>query len=217
MLEGGLGPGNIGVLISRHGTGKLAIVTTIAIDHALEGRNTLHVALNESISDLRAYDDKVFEEIAESLGITNRAEVLARIERHKQIYSYRGGGFTVDRLTDTVRFLTERAEFRPEMIELQGWPDFREVESEELRKLKALAEEHRAEIWCPAHLQREDSVDESGIPDFVTHRLDLLEVVIALEPRERHVDLRFVKIHDGAPPEGIRLTFDPRTMLLRWR
>ena len=32
ILGGGLGKGNIGVLTSRHGTGKVAILTLIAID-----------------------------------------------------------------------------------------------------------------------------------------------------------------------------------------
>ena len=96
VLQGGLGPGNIGVLMSRPGTGKLAVLTTIAIDNAMDGRNTLHVALHESVSDVRAYDDEVFAEIAESLDLNDRAEILAKIERHKHIYTYRHGGFNLE-------------------------------------------------------------------------------------------------------------------------
>ena len=44
-----------------------------------------------------------------------------------------------------------------------------------------------------------------------------VSVVVALEPEERHVPLRFVKVHGRSLPEGIHLDFDPRTMLLRWR
>jgi len=217
VIQGGLGKGNIGVLTSRHGTGKVAVLTSIAVDHAMDGRNVLHVALNESISDIRAYDDEVFDEIATSLGLHDRAEVLAKVERHKQIYTYRSGGFSVDRLGETLRFLAERAEFAPQMIELQGWPEFRTLAAEDFGNLKRLAVDHECEIWCYAHSTRTDELDERGIPSFIARFENHIEVLIALEPEGRHVNLRFAKTHDQPPPDGIHLEFDPRTMLIRWR
>jgi len=216
-MKGGLGAGNIGVIISRHGTGKHAVLTSIAIDHAMDGRNTLHVALNESVTDVRAYDDEVFREIATSLGIENPTEVLADVERHKQIYTYQGGGFSVKKLGEILKFLTERAEFKTEMVELRGWPDFGTVDPEELRRLKELAVEHRCEVWCTAHTHRDDTRDERGIPKYLARHLDLIEVLISLEPEERTTRLRLLKAHDSAPPEGILLSFDPSTMLIRWQ
>ncbi len=218
VMQGGLGKGNIGVLASRHGTGKVAVLTSIAIDHAMDGKNTLHVALNESVQDIRAYDDEVFHEIAESLGLQDRTELLAKVERHKQIYTYKAGGFSVERLGDTLKFLAERAEFKPEMIELQGWPDFRTLAPVDFRNLKALAVEHECEIWCYAHTTRDDVVDQRGVPEFIARLEDDIEVLIVLEPERRHVNLNFVKIHENTEPaEGNHLRFHPRTMLIRWR
>ena len=147
----------------------------------------------------------------------NKEEVLAKVERHKQIYTYKAGGFSVDRLGETLRFLAERAEFRPEMIELQGWPDFRTFAPADFGNLKKLAVEHQCEIWCNAHTTREDKVDEHGVPEFIAGFAQDIEVMIALEPEGRIVNLRFVKTHDQTPPEGIHLTFHPNTMLIRWR
>lgn len=217
VIQGGLGKGNIGVLASRHGTGKLAVLTSIAIDHAMDGRNVLHVALNESVQDIRAYDDEVFSEIAASLGIEDRADVLANVERHKQIYTYRTGGFSVDRLGETLAFLRDRAEFQPEMVELQGWPDFRSLAPSDFGDLKKLALEHECEIWCNAHTTRDDAVDDRGVPEFIARFVDDIEVLVALEPEGRHVNLKFIKTHDQEPPEGINLEFHPRSMLIRWR
>ena len=145
VIHGGLGRGNIGVLMSRHGTGKLAVLTSMAIDHAMDGRNTLHVALNESVTDIRAYDDEVFHEIATSLSLEDPAEILAKVERHKQIYTYKNGSFNLERLAVTLKFLAERAEFVPEMIEIQGWPDFRTVATDDLEQLKSIAVEHQCD------------------------------------------------------------------------
>lgn len=217
VIQGGLGRGNIGVLMSRHGTGKVAVLTSIALDHAMDGRNTLHVALDESVTDIRAYDDEVFHEIATSLRLENSADILAKVERHKQIYTYKNGSFNLERLALTLKFLAERAEFVPEMIELQGWPDFQSVTEAELQELKSIAVEHQCEIWCNCHTSRDDANDERGVPDYMSAFEEFIEVLIALEPDERHVNLKFIKTHDEEPAEGIHLEFDPRTMLIRWR
>ena len=217
VIQGGLGAGNIGVLMSRHGTGKVAVLTSIAVDHAMDGRNTLHVALNESVTNIRAYDDEVLHEIAESLDLQDRSRLITNVERHKQIYTYRSGGFSIDRFEETLRFLAERAEFKPEMIELRGWPDFRKATIQDLERLKSCAVEHSCEIWCTAHTTREDQLDGDGVPDYLSRLLDFIEVLIALEPEGSHVNLRFIKTHDQRPPTGIHLEFDPKTMLIRWR
>ena len=50
VLEGGLGLGNVGVVMARHGLGKVAVLTSIAIDHGsrfqlatIKGREYTHV------------------------------------------------------------------------------------------------------------------------------------------------------------------------------
>ena len=37
-----------------------------------------------------------------------------------------------------------------------------------------------------------------------------------LEPEGQRVNIRFLKTHDFTPPAGVRLQFDPETMLIRW-
>ncbi len=217
VMQGGLGKGNIGVIAARHGTGKVAVLTSIAIDHAMEGRNVLHVALNESVANIRAYDDEVFAEIAGSLDISDRAAAHREVERHKQIYTYRSGGFSVDRLGETLKFLSERAEFRPHMIELQGWPDFHTLAPADFGDLKKLAETYECEVWCNAHTTRDDAFDDSGVPQFISKFTDHIEVLITLEEEGRHLNLNFAKAHGSAPSDSPRLMFDPKSMLIRWR
>ncbi|MGA1780373.1 MAG: hypothetical protein ACO4CW_08565, partial [Planctomycetota bacterium] len=51
VLQGGLGLGNVGVVMAQHGLGKVAVLTSIAIDHAMDGKNALHVSVGKSVSD----------------------------------------------------------------------------------------------------------------------------------------------------------------------
>lgn len=217
VLGGGLGAGNIGVLSSRHGTGKVAILTLIAIDHAMEKKNALHVTLDRSVSDVRAYRDEILEEIEKSLDIHDRAAMLTRVERHHRIHKYADGTFDLDRFHQTLSFAKEHAEFCPEIVEIEGWPNFESVERGDLERLKEIAQEFGFEVWLTDQTARDTAHDERGMPASLSAVEDLLSVVVTLEPQERHVPLRFVKVHDGTPPKGISLDFDPRTMLLRWR
>jgi len=217
VLQGGLGKGNLGVLCSRHGTGKVAILTSIAIDKAMDDHQVLHVTVGDSVSDVRAFRDEVLEEIAQSLDIQDRAATLTSVERHSRIHTYRGGTFSIDRLRQTLTFAREHAEFAPELVEVAHWPDFETVSRAELEGLKSLAVDFNCEIWLTAQTRRDTEWDASGFPNILAPFEDLLSVVIALEPQARHMHLRFAKTHDRKPASGIHLYFDPRTMLLRWR
>ncbi|MCA9320498.1 MAG: hypothetical protein KDB53_07175 [Planctomycetes bacterium] len=214
VLKGGLGKGNLGVVMSRHGTGKVAVLTSIAIDNAMKGANTLHAVFGKSVEEVRAYDDEVLHEMIEAYDLKDRAAIMTRVERHKQIYTYRSGDFSVKRLRRTLEFLNEHAQFCPELIEIQGWPDFEKVGMDEMRALKGIAVEFDAEIWVSAHTHRENEVMKTT-PTSVSQFDELLSVIIALEPESDHVNLRFVKTKDFQAPD-VNLEFDPKTMLVRW-
>ena len=215
ILHGGLGRGNLGILMSRHGTGKVAVMTTLAIDHAMNEHNSLHVAYGKPIDHVRAYDDEVLEEIMKAYDLNDRAELMTRVERHKQIYTYGSGQLDTKRLRNTLEFLSEHAQFRPQMVEIQGWPDFETITDDEIRAIKALAVEFDSEIWLSAHTHRGDEPGEA-IPPYISRFDNHLSVIVGLEEEAEHVNIRFLKTHDFTPPEGIHLEFDPRTMLIRW-
>ena len=216
ILGGGLAAGNIGVIMSRHGTGKHAVLTSITLDHAMDSKNTLHVAINQSVSDVRAYDDSVLAEILNSLNVVDRTEALTNVERHKQIYTYRNEQFSAKRLRQTVEFLIEHAEFRPQLIEINGWPDFRTISVEEMKALKGLAVEFDCEVWLSAHTSTDDKVDSRGVPDSISRFDNLLSVMMSLQPDGKAVALRVIKA-SVQPQKGVNLEFDPTTMLIRWR
>ncbi len=218
VLEGGLGLGNVGVVMARHGLGKVAVLTSIAIDHAMDGRNALHVSVGKSVSSVRAFHDEVLHEILESLNATDHGTHLTRVERHKQIYSFPDvSSFSIDKLESTMEFLDKHAEFRPEMIELSGWPDFGSLEIDSMARLKKLASDWNCELWISAHTHRDDDTDQRGIPNSIAKSLDDIEVLVALESESDHVNLKFLKTHGEPKDTGIHLEFDPTTMLIRWR
>jgi hypothetical protein len=215
VLQGGLGAGNIGVIAARMGTGKHAVLTTIAIDHALGGHQTLHMAVNERVEDVRAYDDEILNEMLTSLGAENPAKVATEVERNKLIYTFTDGNFTATRMRQTLDFLREHAQFRPLLIEIQGWPNFEEVTPEEMLKLKNIAGEYGCEIWCSCLTHRGD-FDDNSMPDYLARFDDIISVLVTLDPKDTGVALRFLKTKDFDPPKDAHLEFDPKSMAIRW-
>ncbi|MCI0651858.1 MAG: hypothetical protein L0Z55_08235 [Planctomycetes bacterium] len=217
LMQGGLGAGNIGVVMSRHGTGKMAVLTSIALDHAIHERNVLCVFLDRSVDEVRAYHDEILAEIIDLIDVNERNGIYARAERHKQIYTYKSGGFSVKRLTDTLAMLANHAEFKPAMVEIHGWPDFQQVEVQEIAALQRAAKEYSTEIWLSAHTHLEDHKDRRGLPDYIARLESNFAVLLLLEPQGEVVNIRCIKSHDAPPPQGIHLEFDPKTQLIRWR
>jgi hypothetical protein len=219
VLQGGLGLGNVGVVMAQHGLGKVAVLTSIAIDHAMDGKNALHVSVGKSVSDTRAFHDEVLHEILGSMSLDpGLSSPTTIVERHKQIYSFPDpGGFTLEKLDHTVAFLREHADFAPAMIELSGWPDFDQVGPETMAGLKQLAVRWNCEIWVSAHTHQDAACDERGIPLTILRCIDDIEVLLALEPEADHVNLKFLKTHGEPRSSGIHLEFDPNSMLIRWR
>ena len=46
-IHGGLGRGNIGVIVARHGVGKTAFLVGVALDDLMRGRSVLHVSMEQ--------------------------------------------------------------------------------------------------------------------------------------------------------------------------
>lgn len=218
VLQGGLGLGNLGVVMARHGTGKVAVLTSIAIDHAMDGRKALHVSVGKPVSSVRAFHDEVLHEILNSLGASDRSAHQSMVERHKQIYSFPDpSAFSLSKLKNTLGFLDQHAGFHPEMIELSGWPDFDRIDGDTIPALHALAQDWNCELWLSAHTHQETPVDERGIPKVIARHLEEVEVLLALEAEREHVNLKFLKVHGEPKPTKVHLEFDPKTMLIRWR
>ena len=72
-LHGGLGIGNLGFLVAGHGVGKTPFLVGVALDELLRQGTVLHVALDQTVSHVRAHYDTVFEALAASTHLDDAA------------------------------------------------------------------------------------------------------------------------------------------------
>lgn len=217
-LDGGLRPGELGVVLARRGVGKTALLVGLAVDALLQDRPVLHISTEESVGELRRFYAEVFQRLADSLGLPDRMQRQLDMERNRHILVYNRKEFSLDKLRQSAAFLAEAADFRPQVLVMDGTPRYEHTEQWEIDGLKELAGELGAAIWTSSLLHREDqATDDRGVPLPVARYDADLSVIVLLEPERDHVQVRVVKaagLGDARPP---RLELDPRTLLLRWR
>jgi hypothetical protein len=204
-LHGGLGRGNLGVVIAGHGVGKSSFLVGVALDELLRGGCVLHVAVGESVSHVRAHYDTVFDELAASAHLADLARVRAGIDRNRRIRAY--AAFDAGKLREAVRLESELGA-RPALVVIEGF-DPAAAPRPVLADLKALAGELDAEVWLSA--ASEDGAD----PAASLHRVDdFVSVILALEPHAGHVRLRALKDHANPDVADLHVALDPKTLLL---
>lgn len=208
-LHGGLGAGNIGVVLAGHGVGKTSFLVAVALDELLRGGRVLHVCLDHTVSHVRAHYDTVFEDLASSTHLEAAATVHAEIDQRRSIRVYPPNVMSVSRLRDSVKLEAE-AGARPSLLVLEGL-DCESLEPDEIADLKVLAGELAAEIWLSSPSQEERP---AVAPTWLAKLEGSLGVVLTLEPAGDSIALRALKDHENPDVSALHVALDPRTLLL---
>lgn len=216
-IGGGLGAGNIGVVVSRNGVGKTGFLIGLAIDKLLQGKKVLYISTKEPVEHINRFFDHVFHSMAEELDMQERPQRQLLMERGRHILVYNRDFFSVEKLEQSVAFLEEAAGFTPDMVIMDGTPRFEKTEQWEIDSIRKLAAAWDAELWTTAVLHREEQeTDDRNVPVEVARFDKDLGVIIHLCPDSDHIRVRVTKEH-GNEVSDVPMRLDPRTLMLRWR
>src|SRR5262249_38164501 len=163
-IHGGLGRGNVGVVVARHGIGKTAFLVGIALDDAMRGRKALHVSLDKTVDHLREFYDEIFMDLAHSAHLEDLPAERLEMERNRIIHTYAGKSFTVPKLRHSINFLKEYAHFDAACLILEGF-DFDRATLDDMQALRQLAQDFDVEMWLSAVTHRGARSNEQGIPE----------------------------------------------------
>ena len=211
-LHGGLGIGNVGLLLAGHGVGKTSFLVGVALDELLRGGCVLHVSLDQTVAHVRAYYDTLYETLAASTHLEDASVTHSEIDQNRSIRSYLQADFSSSKLREAVKVDSETGT-RPSLLVLEGL-DSSQIDREQVMDIRALADEIAAEVWLSLPITGE-RVD--GIPLDLKPIEDGLSVVLALEPGHEGQDtvvLRAIKDHDSDDLSALHVALDPKTLLL---
>ncbi len=209
----GLGPGNLGVLIARAGVGKTACLIHIAFDKIFRQERLVHISLEEGPEKVTSFYDVIYHDLVQALDLTDGDDYRMMIDRNRMILAYLNQSFDIDRLRTNLTNLTEKLDFRPNTLIVDGL-DFEKAERIVFEGLQGIAKEFRVEIWLSALSHRHvTQTNERGIP-YPCHELDdLFGLIIQLQPEPTGVFLRLLKDHDNPTISDASVRLDPNTFL----
>ena len=208
-LHGGLGRGNVGVVLAGRGVGKTSFLVCVALDELLRGEHVLHVTLDQTVPHLRAFYDTVFDDLAATTHLENQAVTRNEIDRRRSIRHYSHAEFSPSKLREAVKVETE-ASGKPALVIVEGF-DVASAARDEIQEIGALAQELDAEVWLSASLATERIAE---IPASLGPVKEIASVILALEPGVDSVALRALKDHDNPDVSALHVALDPRTLLL---
>ncbi len=212
-IHGGLGRGNIGVVVARHGVGKSAFLVGVALDDLMRERNVLHVSLDHSVDKVRSYYDEIFAELCHTERLEDVWKVHVSLERHRRIHSYLDGTFTIAKLAHGLEFVKQHGGFVPAAIMLDGF-DFARARTEDLDALRRMARACQAELWMSAVTTRDASRNDRGVPEPLAHLESSVDVILTMAHDGTAVHVGLLKDHDNPRVSDLKLALDPTSMLL---
>ena len=104
--------------------------------------------------------------------------------------------------------------FNAEAVIVDGF-DFTRADRERIANVKAFAGELGLSVWYSCTVKEKDQqYDRQNIPLAIKDFTDLIDVVIALDPKPDHIELSVSKDRDVSDSKALAMRLDPKTLLI---
>jgi len=214
-IHGGLGKGNLGVVLAPAGVGKSACLVQIGLDDLMREKSVLHVAIGQTVEHVSAWYDVLFDDLADQASLADRGGVRESIGHRRVIRAFGEKAFTAARLDEALAQLQTSVKLQPSAILVDGFDWTGPGCTAAVQALKAAAERVGAELWMTAQTPRGYDVTA---PRSLTPPCEpcaaLIDVGLFLQPQGSHVEVRLVKDFQNASPADVPLTLHCDTLRL---
>ena len=215
-INGGLGRGNLGVIVSRHGIGKTACLVHLATDKLFKGESVIHVSFSGNVEHVINWYKEVFREIAELQSLDDATLVYNSILANRVVMNFSQENVPVDKVLASLESLISQGSFKADCILFDGYK-LTAADEDDIVKIREFAKKMNLEVWFSVSPVRPDVVyDEYGVPNTLIKYYDLIDVLVALKYDEKidKVIMTVVRAHHANVPKPMKVNLDPRTMLI---
>jgi hypothetical protein len=211
--EDTLNQGEFGAVLARAGVGKTALLVQLALNSLLQGKNVLHISLQDPVNKVSVWYKEVFRRISHQYRINQTDELWDSLVPHRFIMTFRVEGFTAPKLEERLTDLMEQDIFVPQMMLIDGLP-FDDAVREPLLELKALAQKYAMHAWFAVRTHRHEEPGQNGVPLQLNRVADLFNIAIQLVPEGKQVHVKALRGLQ-ASADHPDLVLDPETMLIQ--
>ena len=201
---------SMGLVMSRAGLGKTAILVQFALDCMMNNRNVLHIAIGEGVEKTRSW----YDDIISVLDV--EAVDVPQLMSKRMIMTFKESNFRKAVLAERIEDLVQQGIFKPECLVIDGF-DFDNSDRETIEELRSFAADAGVKmLWFSAVSHRgDDRLSANGIPAPCHDLDDFFETVLVIEPEGDKMQLKILKCDTCAVGAGTVLSLDPSTMLIQ--
>ncbi len=215
-INGGLGKGNMGVIVSRHGVGKTACLVHLATDKLLRGENVIHVSFSGNVEHVMNWYKEVFREIAEVQSLDDAHNVYSSILSKRVVMNFSQDHISVEKVLNSLKSLIEQGAFNADAVLFDGYK-LTIADEDDIIKIREFAKDMNIEVWFSVSPVRPDvKYDEYGVPDTLAKYLEYIDVLVGLKYHDSidKVVMTVVRAHGKDVPKPMQVRLDPKTMLI---
>jgi len=219
-IEGGLKPGEIGVIASPNGVGKTSVLVQLALDKLLQGKKVIHVSFSShnSLGQLNQYVpiwyNDIFDEFINKKNLDDAIEIKNNLVKNRVLMSFNQDGITKDQILKSLRAMIVEGGFKADSIIIDGF-DFSRMDKEIIAGVKTFAIELGVSVWYSCSVKDDGSqYDKENIPVILNSFINSIDIVIVLQPKHDHVELSVSKDRGSVISKALAMKLDPKTLLI---
>ena len=211
-IHGGLKAGEIGIIAAPSGIGKTSVLVQLALDKLLQGEKVIHVSFTQHTDYVLSWYEDIFDEFTRKKNLDNAKEVKDELVKNRVLLNFNQDGVTGEQILKSLRALIIDGCFKAASIIVDGF-DFSRTNRERMEAVKNTAKELDLSFWYSCNVT-ENEFDKHDIPLLIKDYLDLLDVVIVLDPKADHIELTASKDRNVLDLEHMAVKLDPKTLLI---
>jgi len=213
-IEGGLKPGNIGVIASRKGIGKTSVLVQLALDKLLQGEKVIHVSFTAHTSYVISWYENIFGELAKRKSLEKLTEIKDELVKNRVIMNFAQEGVSIEQILRSLKAMVVDGGFKAKTLIVDGF-DFTRATRDQITKVREFAEEMGLEVWYSCTLIGEEPlIDKNNVPVILREYIEGIAVLILLEPKAEYIHFTVVKDHGRMNPKDLKLKLDAKTLLI---
>jgi len=206
----------MGLVVSRPGVGKTAILVQIALYNMLQGKQVVHVSIGQSIDKTKAWYDDIIKDVTSGAEAEEVESVKYEIIRNRMIITFNNSNFSRPKLEERLNDLIKQDIFRPSCLVIDGL-DIAAADRQLLDDMHALQKEMGINIWFSAVSHRDEAGNGDNLPAVFKDKADIFDTLLMLQSAdagEGKIFLKTVKDDTGCVEPGKAMCLDPTTMLV---
>ena len=205
--------GGFGAVFARAGVGKTSLLVQLALDVMLKEKGVLHISLTDPVKKISLWYKEMFQHMSDAYDFSQTPHLWEAILPNRFIMTLKVDGFSVPRLEERLKDLTEQDILSPHMVIIDGLP-FDDTVQSTLAELKSLIKSQARRIWFTVWTHRHEAPGPDGMPTQLRDVADLFDTIVELRPEGNKIHLMGLK-GGTESHRGASLQLDPSTMLIK--